>query len=350
MRTTLLLPLVLGIAACTDSDDSESSSIVITPDSVVLAVIGDVPDQPDSDKAIAEFPQLIQSINTDPTASTTIHVGDIKGGETPCVDQSYQDVFNLFQTFDQPLIYSIGDNEWTDCDRASAGSYDPEERLTKLREIFFSVPGTSLGKTTRQVSAQESYPENQLWQEKGLTFATLHVVGTNNNLITRAGTPSAVEQSASGSSEYGRRNNANISWIRNIFQQAMQDQSAGVALFLHADMWKTREEFSESILGGFRQTIQELSIQAEAFGKPVLIVSGDNRFREDQGVTWFSLYDVSPVSNITQVIVPRGIQYVSNNTKVRSTWLKLAANANPTAESVFDWVLVSSTYPAPTAQ
>jgi hypothetical protein len=37
-----------------------------------------------------------------------------------------------------------GDNEWTDCDRASNGSYDPNERLALVRRMFASTP-QSLG-------------------------------------------------------------------------------------------------------------------------------------------------------------------------------------------------------------
>ncbi|MFK7858231.1 MAG: hypothetical protein AB8B64_05410 [Granulosicoccus sp.] len=316
--------------------------------SVEIAIIGDAPYQSEDIDDIVEFPKLVSSINADPFVTTTVHVGDIKGGTTPCLDQGYQDVYRLFQTFDEPLIYSIGDNEWTDCDRPTAGSYDPEERLDRLRDIFFANPGTSMGGSTRLVEAQQSYPENQLWEEQGIVFGTLHVVGTNNNLIARSGMSSAVEQTATGSSEYGRRNAANILWMRSIFSRAMQNQSAGIVLFLHADMWKMREEFDETVLGGFTETIQELSLQAEAFGKPVLIVSGDNQYREDIGVPWFSLYGVSPVSNITQIIVQRGVEYLSSSSRIRISWLRLEADASPEADAVFDWEQVSRSFVVPT--
>lgn len=338
-REFLLLPFLLSIAACSDVADN-SAAFVINENSVVIGVLGDAPYQPED---IAEFPELVASINADPDVNFSVHVGDIKAGATPCTDASLQNVYNLFQTFDEPLIYSIGDNEWTDCDRPSAGSFDPEERLSKVREIFFSVPGMSSGGASKQVEAQPSYPENQLWEEEGIVFATLHVVGTNNNLISGAGIPGAAEQTSMGSSEYGRRNAANIAWMRGIFSRAMQNQSAGVALFLHADMWKMQDEFNEALFGGFREFVTELSIQAEAFSRPVLVVSGDNhRFRVDEGVAWFSNYGVSPVSNITQIVVQQGVEFFTNTSRVRSSWLKLIADAND--PNVFQWKEVRREY------
>ena len=334
-----LLPIIISLAACdnTSNTSNGSSSIVRSSESVELAVIGDAPYQPEE---TAEFPDLIAAINADPFVTKTVHVGDIKSGATECSDQRYQDVYSLFQTFDEPLVYTIGDNEWTDCGRNDAGAYDPEERLGKLREIFFNIPGTSLGGNTMLVEAQPNYPENQLWQEKGIVFSTLHVVGSNNNLDDRPGMPGPVEQSTTGSSEYGRRSTANIAWMRGIFNRANQSQSAGIALFLHADMWKLRPEFDADNFAGFKEIVQELSIQAEAFGKPVLIVSGDNHhYRVDAGVPWFSLYDISPASNVTQIIVEQGIEFYNDGTQVRHHWLRLVADA--TTEAVFDWELVS---------
>ena len=234
----------------------------------------------------------------------------------------------------------MGDNEWADCDRISAGAYDSEERLEKLREIFFDVPETSLGARTMPVEAQPNYPENQLWQEKGIVFSTLHVVGSNNNLKSGPGIAGPFEQTATGATEYGRRTAANLAWMRGAFNRAMESQSAGIVLFLHADMWKLQEQLDLEMPNGFREIVEELSIQAESFSKPVLIISGDNhRYRVDVGVPWFSLYGVSPVSNVTQIIVQQGVEFYDNSTRVRLNWLRLIADAN--AEKVFFWELVS---------
>jgi hypothetical protein len=83
------------------------------------------------------YERLISAINqTNPSFS--IFVGDTKSGSTPCSDEYNQKVKKYFNQFSAPLIYSIGDNEWTDCHRPLAGSYDPLERLESVRATFFN--------------------------------------------------------------------------------------------------------------------------------------------------------------------------------------------------------------------
>ena len=41
-----------------------------------------------------------------------------------------------FDRFEMPLLYTPGDNEWTDCHRPAAGTYNPLERLDAVREAF----------------------------------------------------------------------------------------------------------------------------------------------------------------------------------------------------------------------
>ena len=46
-----------------------------------------------------------------------VQVGDIKGGGAPCTEEAYRTVLDLMQRSEPPLIYTPGDNEWTDCRR-----------------------------------------------------------------------------------------------------------------------------------------------------------------------------------------------------------------------------------------
>jgi hypothetical protein len=63
----------------------------------------------------------------------------------------------------KPLIYVPGENEWTDCDRANNGSYDPNERLALVRRLFASQP-TSFGQDRLRLTRQSAaYPENLRW-------------------------------------------------------------------------------------------------------------------------------------------------------------------------------------------
>jgi len=116
-----------------------------------VAVIGDMP----YDAAQrAWMPSLVDNINSDADVAATIHVGDIKSGSTTCTDDRFADVRGVFDTFERPLVYTPGDNEWTDCHRANNGGYLPTERLAKVRALFFPQPGTTLGRHPMRVSAQ----------------------------------------------------------------------------------------------------------------------------------------------------------------------------------------------------
>ncbi|MCH7686199.1 MAG: hypothetical protein IH899_05895 [Planctomycetes bacterium] len=73
-----------------------------------------------------------------------MHVGDIKAGSAPCSDDAFEKIRDLFRAYPKPVVYTPGDNEWTDCHSVGA---DPIERLNKLRELFFQDPKTlRLGK------------------------------------------------------------------------------------------------------------------------------------------------------------------------------------------------------------
>ena len=152
---------------------------------VDIAVIGDTPY---GAAQVVDFPNLIAVINAAPGISEVVHVGDIKNGSTRCDTSYFETIFGYFAQFNDPLVYTPGDNEWTDCHRANNGAYDPLERLAVLRAMFFPVPGLALGGGRKLTMSQsfvggfETYVENQLWFESSVAFATVHVVGSNNNL------------------------------------------------------------------------------------------------------------------------------------------------------------------------
>ena len=86
-----------------------------------------------------------------------------------------------------PFILTPGDNDWTDCVHLQARKVDPLEALAKVRGLFYPE-GKSLGQRTIAVESQASDPqyakfrENLRWSIGGVTFATLHIVGSNDNL------------------------------------------------------------------------------------------------------------------------------------------------------------------------
>ena len=77
---------------------------------------------------------------------------------------------------------------------------------------------------------------------------------------------------------------------------------------------------------------------ATRYGRPVLILAGDyHNYRVDVGVPWFSLYGVSPVANITQIIVDRSIEATTDASPI--DYLRLTIDPKSTA--VFSWEQVA---------
>src|SRR4051812_9252627 len=105
----------------------------------------------------AAFERLIARVNTLKPAFT-LHVGDIISGQTRCDDALYSRVRDMFATFEGALVYTPGDNEWTDCHRPNSGRYDPLERLARVRELFFPDPTRSLGRTPLTLTPQSVNP------------------------------------------------------------------------------------------------------------------------------------------------------------------------------------------------
>ena len=307
--------------------DHESGGLSPT----TYAVIGDVPY---GATALTQFPDLIEDINDDPDVQLTVHVGDIKSGSTQCTNTWFQDIADDFATFSGPLVYSIGDNEWTDCHRANNGGYNPIDRLAKIREIFFATPGKTLGGEQMSVDAEALYPENQRWSAAGAVFATFHVIGSNNGRDRWYGDRASpvgetATETASREAEYLARNDANLEWLSETFKQAKQNKAAGIVLFLHADLWHPEDRAGGAVFTAHTEFVKRLSTLANGFKGPILIISGDSHdFRVDPGVPWFSLYGAQPPSNVTQIIVDRSIED-------DLVWLKL--RIDPGSVKVFSW-------------
>jgi hypothetical protein len=237
-----------------------------------FVALGDMPYKIPDD--YAKFDRLIQAINAAKPVFS-IHVGDIKSGGSPCSDENFRKVFDQFATFEQPLVYTPGDNEWTDCHRQQAGAYDPLERLAKVRQMFFPDPAQSLGRAKLPVESQArampdkfaKYVENARFAHNGVLFATVHVVASNNNFE-----PGAPETAM----EHFERDAANVAWIDDTFRTARETGAKAVVLAWQADVqdilqkWPTMPRAS-----GFVKTVQAVERGAKSFAKPILIVHGD---------------------------------------------------------------------------
>ncbi len=72
-------------------------------------------------------PAFIRAVNADKAVSTVLHVGDIHSGSQYCTQAYDQQIADLWAGFTDPLVYTPGDNEWTDCHKKKegGGAYNP---------------------------------------------------------------------------------------------------------------------------------------------------------------------------------------------------------------------------------
>lgn len=225
-----------------------------------------VGDAPYGDAEYAPFTRLLQQVG-ERAPPFIVHVGDIKGGGQPCSDARNRRVADLFAAQPVPVLYTPGDNEWTDCHRRAAGARDPLERLQALRERFFADPSVLHNEPLGLVVPNRDYPENGYFVYQDVVFVLLHVVGSDNN--HRQGHAEALQ-------EWRRRSAAN---------RALLDQATGVAgargaramvLFFHANPLLEQSPPS----AGFRPFIDDLERLLDRYSGPVLAVHGDtHRFQ-----------------------------------------------------------------------
>jgi hypothetical protein len=271
-----------------------------------FAVIGDIPY---GDAQIAAFPARIDQLNADPDVQLIDHLGDIKSGSSQCTDAYFASIKTQFDRVKDPLVYTPGDNEWTDCHRPNNGSYNPLERLAAVRSTFFPQPGRTLGQRTVAVDSQaaEGYPENVSYTRGDVAFAAVHIVGSNNSLVPWTGKTSPTpEQTA----EVLGRTSAAIQLVRDTFRRANEDQDRAVVLLTQADMFDpTVAAPTYADWYGFEPIVKAIAQEASAFHGPVFLFNGDSHvYNQDHplaaGSSWLSLYHVAtPAPNVARVTV-----------------------------------------------
>lgn len=263
-----------------------------------FVALGDMPYGP-RERANPPYENLIGLINRAQPAFS-IHIGDFKSGSSPCSDEEFEFQRGLFNRFDSALVYTPGDNEWTDCHRPQAGGFDPLERLARLREMFFTDP-SSLGRAPLRVERQsDAMPEFALYRENlrfargGVLFVTLHIVGSNNNFEARD--MKAVE-------EFKARDAANIAWIRSAFALARTTNAKALVFAMQADVFETKMPWGDfPPHSGFAASVGETLLPlAEAWGQPVLLIHGDShRFVVDRP---FKNAQDKPIQNVIRLEV-----------------------------------------------
>ena len=282
------------VATANDGDDRQDDRDGREP--YAIGLWGDLPY---SDlQAQVGVPNLIADMNAQRLAFT-VHDGDLKVGSgvpgsttpTTCSDAMYLQSLGYLNALNAPAMFTPGDNDWTDCDRPANGGFNSLERLDHERALFFSTP-FSFGRhrirqevqtaaLCRGVSGLVPCVENRRWHVGGVTYATLNVSGSCNNLCDTA--PDAAE--------FFARNRANIVWLQETFDEAAARHSAAVMLVSQANPgWdltdptraplrdpKTLVE-TDGQPDGFQEFLSALRDEVVAFRRPVAYVHGDSHY------------------------------------------------------------------------
>ncbi|HVP30683.1 MAG TPA: hypothetical protein VMW35_16135 [Myxococcota bacterium] len=382
-RSALGLALVAILAApaagARGSDDGRPPANPAT-----IAVYGDAPygTSPTDVSQLLATPAFIDSINADPDVSLVIQVGDIHSGKQYCTQAYDQAIFDLWKSYSDPLIYTPGDNETTDCNKKAegGGAYnaatgqidyvldpsgvpvgyaqgDPVANLELIRSIFFPIPNLTLGAHRRLVLSQalaydrrrpsdRKFVENVLWLESGVLFLTIDLPGgSNNDTDVWYGAPTETAAQTQARTE---RTGADLSWLDIGFTLAKLVRAKGVVIAAQADMWDPEKGAAHQ--AGYEPFVQSVASHATDFGGPVLMFNGDSHvYRSDNPLsstascTWelaspcVSVADMHPgyeVPNFHRVVV--------HGSTFPLEWLKLtvdpsASGDGPTSFGPFRW-------------
>jgi hypothetical protein len=291
----LFLASLLIAAVATASTPAGASD---TPGAYAIGLWGDLPY---SDmQAQVGVPNLIADMNSQKLVFT-VHDGDLKAGSTECTDAVYIQGLNYLNSLKGAAMFTPGDNDWVDCDRTAG--YNSLVQLDKERKLFFSTAFSQGQKPMKQqvqstpqclgVSGPVPCVENRRWYYRGVTYVTLNIQGSCNNLCDTA--PDAAE--------FAARNQADIAWMQETFEEATERHSAAIMFISQADPgWdktdgtraplrdpKTLAE-TDGAPDGFQEFLLALRDQVIAFRRPVAYVHGDSHyfrvdkpFLDDQG-------------------------------------------------------------------
>jgi hypothetical protein len=209
----------------------------------------------------------------------------------------YQRSLNFLNSLLAPAMFTPGDNDWTDCDRASAGGFNSRGRLDKERAMFFSKP-YSLGQRKLKQEVQTEAlclneaggkvpcVENRRWTVGDVMYVTLNVPGSCNNLC----------DTAPDRDEFEARNDANIKWMRESFDHAKARHAVAVMIITQANPGWDKSDPTRAPLrdpktlvetdgapDGYKDYLVALREEVVAFRKPVAYVHGDSHyFRVDK--------------------------------------------------------------------
>jgi hypothetical protein len=380
MRRLILIPVIGGgvLAAAATFAGNGTPLNPHAANVLTLAVFGDAPygTTPTDTSELEATPAFIASINGDPEVDLVLHVGDIHSGKQFCTEGYNRTVYDLWAAFKDPLIYTPGDNEWTDCHKAAegGGSYskltgqisyvlgadgkpvdhaggDPIANLELVRSIFFSQPGYTLGGRKKQVLSQAqhfdaaqpsdaNYVENVMWEQSNVLFVTINLPGgSNNDQDIWYGAPSL---GAAQSQEIVERTGADLRWLDAAFAQAQADGVEAIVIQAQADMWDPEKGAAHQ--AGYEPFVQSVAAHTAAFARPVLMLNGDSHvYRSDNPLSAADplnfMHPGHDVPNFHRIVV--------HGSTFPLEWLRLTVDprasypAGPDAFGPFSWERVT---------
>jgi hypothetical protein len=299
--------LMIAVALADDDrggDRQRDGKMTITDDfgedddeGYAIGLWGDLPYS--DEQAIKGVPNLIADMNAQ-HLKFTVHDGDLKVGSgipgsvtpTTCSDALYVQALGFFNALKAPAAFTPGDNDWTDCDRPANGGFNSRERLDHERQVLFSTPFT-LGQHKLKQEVQNDKlclgfsgnkvpcVENRRWTVGKVTYVTLNIQGSCNNLCDTNPDPA----------EYAARNAANIQWMQQAFDDATKHGSAAVMIISQGNPGWDLSDVTRAPLrdpktlaqtdgqpDGFQAFLVALRDEVIAFKKPVDYVHGDSHY------------------------------------------------------------------------
>jgi hypothetical protein len=264
---------------------------------------------PGDPRQIEATPAFIQAINRDRRVELVLFTGDTHSGSGYCTLAGNQTVLDLWSELKDPLIYTPGDNEWTDCQKSkegggvknSAGEYvsyaagNPVANLALVRSMFFPKAGETLGGRAKHVTSQAQaydpahpsdaeYVENVMWEQANVLFVTVNIPGGSNNDDDQWN-PAAfgAAKSATQIQEVAQRTAADLRWLDAAFARANAHGAQAVLIMEQADMWDLDGTGpSLAHIANYEPFVAKIAALTKEFGKPVLLIDGDSHhFRSD---------------------------------------------------------------------
>jgi hypothetical protein len=268
------------------------------PERYTIGLFGDMPYNATGK---ADYPYLLQDVNSSNVAFS-IFDGDLKaGGDGPCSDSLYTTAIANFNMLERPLVWVPGDNDWTDCwGRYGPGTqpyFDPIERLNHERQLFDST-SQSLGEHTLTLTRESQeggryaiYSENVRWVYGPVVYIGLNVQGSNDNYPYHDTDPFPLRDDAEIArqrAEEVARKAADLHWLDESFQYAKQIHAKGLLIDWQADPNFNNEQHLANPHDGdaFPDYVNALRTETMAFDGQVVLVHGDSHyFKVDKPLT-----------------------------------------------------------------